>query len=85
VFSIDGCNLQALKTHDCHILLQRILHAAMRGIMSKDIYEALAELGIFFQHLCAKTLKLDVLQRMKVEIPIICASLRKYFILLSLM
>ena len=21
----DGCNLQGLKTHDCHILLQRIL------------------------------------------------------------
>ena len=78
-FSTDGCNLQALKTHDCHILLQRILPVAIRGIMSKDIYEALAELGIFFQQLCAKTLKLDVLQRMKVEIPIILCKLEKIF------
>ncbi|KAL5677200.1 hypothetical protein ACJX0J_013331, partial [Zea mays] len=53
----DGCNLQGLKTHDCHILLQRILPVAIRGIMHRDIYEAIAELGQFFQQLCAKTLK----------------------------
>jgi hypothetical protein len=35
-FSTDGCNLQALKTHDCHILLQRILPVAIRGIMNKQ-------------------------------------------------
>ncbi|KAL5675752.1 hypothetical protein ACJX0J_011883, partial [Zea mays] len=52
----DGCNLQGLKTHDCHILLQRILPVAIRGIMHRDIYEAIAELGQFFQQLCAKTL-----------------------------
>ncbi|WVZ52650.1 hypothetical protein U9M48_003690 [Paspalum notatum var. saurae] len=53
--SADGCNLQGLKTHDCHILLQRILP------------------------LCAKTLKLDVLHRMKKEIPIILCKLEKIF------
>ncbi|WVZ49373.1 hypothetical protein U9M48_000740, partial [Paspalum notatum var. saurae] len=77
--STDGCNLQGLKTHDCHILLQRILPAAIRGIMHKDIYEAIAELGNFFQQLCAKTLKLDVLHRMKEEIPIILCKLEKIF------
>jgi hypothetical protein len=25
----DGCNLQGLKTHDCHIILQCILPAAL--------------------------------------------------------
>ncbi|WVZ83966.1 hypothetical protein U9M48_031052 [Paspalum notatum var. saurae] len=77
--SADGCNLQGLKTHDCHILLQRIIPAAVRGIMQKDMYEALAELGIFFQQLCAKTLKLDVLHRMKKDIPIILCKLEKIF------
>jgi hypothetical protein len=27
----DGTKVEGLKTHDCHILLQRILPAAMRG------------------------------------------------------
>lgn len=75
----DGCNLQGLKTHDCHILLQRIIPAAVRGIMPKDINEALAELGNFFQQLCAKTLNLDVLERSKANIPIILCKLEKIF------
>jgi hypothetical protein len=77
--SVDACNLQGLKTHDCHILLQRILPAALRGLMPKEIYEAIAELGNFFQQLCAKTLKVDVLHRMKEEIPIILCKLEKIF------
>jgi hypothetical protein len=43
----DGTKVQCLKTHDYHILLQRILPATMRGFLDKDIYEAIAELGTF--------------------------------------
>lgn len=75
----DGCNLQGLKTHDCHIILQRILPAALRGIMHDEIYVAIAELGNFFQQLCARTLKLDVLHQMKENIPIVLCKLEKIF------
>lgn len=37
--SPDGCKLQSLKTHDCHILLQRLIPVGIRGIMDKEIYE----------------------------------------------
>jgi hypothetical protein len=77
--SADGCKLQGLKTHDCHILLQRILPVGLRGLMRKDIYEAVAELGNFFRELCCKTLKLDVLQRLENEIPIILCKPEKIF------
>jgi hypothetical protein len=52
----DGTKVQGLKTHDCHILLQRILPAAMRGFLDKDIYEALAELEKFLGNSTAKPL-----------------------------
>jgi hypothetical protein len=42
-----GTTLQGLKTHDCHILLQRILPTAIRGFLDRDIYEAIAKLGKF--------------------------------------
>jgi hypothetical protein len=77
--SADGCKLQGLKTHDCHILLQRILPAGLRGIMHQDIYEAVAELGNFFRELCCKTLKRDVLERLEMEIPVILCKLEKIF------
>jgi hypothetical protein len=75
----DGCKLQGLKTHDCHILLQRILPAGLRGMMHHDIYEAVAELGNFFRELCCKTLKMDVLERLKDDIPVILCKLEKIF------
>jgi hypothetical protein len=34
----EGTKIQGLKTHDCHILLQRILPAAMRGFLDKNIF-----------------------------------------------
>ena len=51
----DGTKIQGLKTHDCHVLLQRIFPAAMRGFLDNDIYVAIAELGKFFRELCSST------------------------------
>jgi hypothetical protein len=47
--------------------------------MDNDMYIAIAELGNFFQQLCAKTLKLNVLHRMKPKIPIVLCKLEKLF------
>ena len=77
--SADGTKVQGLKTHDCHILLQRILPAGMRGFLDSDIYQAIAELGKFFRELCSKTLNRDVLAEMKKEIPVILCKLEKIF------
>ena len=65
IVTSDGFKLSVLQTNDCHILLQRILPAGLRGIMDTDIYEAVAELGNFFRELCCKTLKLTVLERLE--------------------
>ena len=55
--NLEGGTMFGLKTHDCHILLQRILPAALRGLVRKDVYEVLAELGRFFRQLCSKNCK----------------------------
>ncbi|XP_066341736.1 uncharacterized protein [Miscanthus floridulus] len=77
--SADGLKVQGLKTHDCHILLQRILPTGLRGLVHKDIYEAVAELGKFFWELCSRKLKVDVVKRLKAEIPVILCKLEKIF------
>jgi hypothetical protein len=43
------------------------------------MYEAVAELGRFFRELCCKTLRVDLLHRMKVEIVLILCKLEKLF------
>jgi len=74
----DGCKVQGLKTHDCHILMQ-ILPAGIRGFVDKHIYEAIAELGNFFRELCSRNLKIDVVKRLKTDIQVILCKLEKIF------
>ena len=43
--SVDGNKVQGLKTHDCHVQLQRVLSVILRGLGCPDLYRAVAELG----------------------------------------
>jgi hypothetical protein len=54
-----------LKTHSCHILLQRIIPGGLRGLVRKDVYEAVAKLGTFFRELCSRNLRIDVVEWLK--------------------
>jgi hypothetical protein len=72
-------SMHGLKTHDCHILLQRILPAGLRGLVRKDVYEVIAELGRFSRQLCSKTLMVDALHQMKEDIVLILCKLEKIY------
>ena len=68
-----------MKTHSCHVLLQRIIPAGVRGLVHPGQYEAVAELGNFFRELCSRNLSVHVVQRLKQEIPLILCKLEKIF------
>jgi hypothetical protein len=67
------------KTHDYHILLQRVLLARLRGFLGNDIYQTIAEFGKFFRKLCSQRLNKDLLARMNIEIPIVLCKFEKIF------
>ena len=71
--------ISRLKSHDCHVLLQWLLPIGIRGCLRKDISNALAELGNFFQQLCSKTLKLDEIEQMEKDIVLILCKLEMIF------
>lgn len=71
----EGNKLQGLKTHDCHILLQRLLALGIKGLVNKDMYNVLAELGKFFREICSKTLDRRVVERLKMDIAEILCKL----------
>jgi hypothetical protein len=78
--SDDGSRVVGkLKTHTCHVLLQRIIPAGLRGLVRKDVYEAIAELGAFFRELCSRNLRIDVVKKLKEDIPLILCKLEKIF------
>ncbi|KAL0313401.1 UNVERIFIED_CONTAM: hypothetical protein Sradi_5739400, partial [Sesamum radiatum] len=66
----DG-KISGLKSHDCHVLLQRLISVGIRGYLNKDVTKALFELGEFFRILCSKTLKVEDIEKLERNIPLI--------------
>ena len=77
--NISDGKILGLKSHDCHVLLQRLLPVGIRPYLNKDICTALVELSGFFQKLCAKTLYVADLERLEEGIVIILCKLERIF------
>ena len=56
--------LSGLKSHDCHVILNHILHFALRGLLPTSIYEPLVELSQFFCTLNSKALSVEQLKQL---------------------
>ncbi|XP_062089145.1 uncharacterized protein LOC133795705 [Humulus lupulus] len=75
----DNDKLGGMKSHDCHILLQKILPVALLPFLTKEIRTTLIELCQFFQKIYAKTIQVDDITKLKDGIVIILCKLEKIF------
>ena len=74
-----------MKTHDCHIFLERLLSHEVRDFSLKKVYDALIEFSNFFKELCSKVLRVNDLDNLETQIAIrLCKLEEKKFHLLSL-
>ena len=70
--------LFSFKSHDCHVLLQRILLIRLQRFTNKDISIVFFELGNFFQDLCSRILKRSELEKVKEYIILILCKLERF-------
>lgn len=56
--------VSGLKSHDCHVLMQRILPIGMRGFLSSDVYTLVCEVSAFFKDLGSRKLKLEDIEKL---------------------
>ena len=77
--SIGDGRISGLKSHDCHVLLQKLLPIAIRPYLNKDLCSTLAELSSFFEKLCAKTLYVNDLEKLEQGIILILCKLERVF------
>ena len=71
--------LIGMKSHDCHVLLQRFLPLAIRGILPTEVCDALVGLCIFFSDLCSKSLRIEDLKILDKHIAITLCRLEMIF------
>ncbi|KAI5334389.1 hypothetical protein L3X38_024522 [Prunus dulcis] len=61
--NVDGGKFTGLKSHDCHVFMQRLLPVGIRHLLPEDVVKPIMLLSIFFSQLTAKALrKTDILQ-----------------------
>lgn len=63
--SANDVKITGLKSHDCHVVLQRLLPIGLRGFLHKDVLNTITELASFFRQLCSRQLNLDVLDNLE--------------------
>jgi len=51
---IKGCKVSGLKTHDYHVILQKLLPLVVCDILPQDVAIPLIQLSRFFSSLCSE-------------------------------
>ena len=71
--------IMRLKSHDCHILLQRLLPICIRSYVQKKVSIVITELSMFFQKIYARTLSISDLDALQEMIVFILCKLERIF------
>ncbi|VVA36155.1 PREDICTED: transposon, partial [Prunus dulcis] len=71
--------LLGLKSHDCHTLMQQLLHVAIRSVLEKPARYAITRLCFFFNAICAKAVDVSKLDKLEEDVVVTLCLLEKYF------
>ena len=78
---VDMRNLKlfGMKSHDCHVFMQRLLPIAFRELLPTNVWQALTEFSLFFKDLTSTTITVANMERLERDIPIIICKLERIF------
>nr|GEU68563.1 hypothetical protein [Tanacetum cinerariifolium] len=69
----NDTNITGLKSHDCHIMMQRVIPFGLQQYLPPDIAKPLIELCLFFKQIYSQTLMVgDMLKAQRKVIDIMC-------------
>jgi Transposase family tnp2/Domain of unknown function (DUF4218) len=76
---MKGLRLHGMKSHDCHVFMQRLIPIAFRELLPNPVWKALTELSLFFKDLSARVIETSDMSRLEKNIPLILCQLEKIF------
>ena len=68
-----------MKSHDCHVFMQRLILVAFHDLLPQNIWQALTELSLFFRDLTTRCITMDDMLRLETDIPLILCKLERIF------
>ncbi|KAI5353040.1 hypothetical protein L3X38_005932 [Prunus dulcis] len=71
--NVDGVKFSGLKSHDCHVFMQRLLPVGIRHLLPEDVVKPIMLLSRFFSQLTTKTLRrIDMFQLRHDIVQVLC-------------
>jgi hypothetical protein len=71
--------INGLKSHDYHIFIERLLPVMIRGYLTENVWQVMAELSFFFHQLCVKEIDPVVISSIEREAIVLLCKLEKIF------
>ena len=71
--------LLGMKSHDCHVFMQRLLPIAFKELLPVGVWGILTELSLFFQTICSSTLEKVCIEKLQRDAPLLLCQLERIF------
>ena len=71
--------LHGMKSHDCHIFMQRLIPIAFKELLPKQVWEALSELSHYFRRLMTRVIHFKTMDQLDKDIAVILCKLERIF------
>ena len=71
---VNACKVSGFKTHDYHIILQKLLALVVRKILPEDVVVGLIQLSRFFNAICSKELMEEDMDKLSISIRVTLLS-----------
>ncbi|CAH9142220.1 unnamed protein product [Cuscuta epithymum] len=77
--NFDESRLMHMKSHDCHVFMQRLIPIAFRDMLPPHVWGCLTEISMLFQTLCSVVLDTTAIQDLERTVPILMCNMEKIF------
>ncbi|XP_060182337.1 uncharacterized protein LOC132612000 [Lycium barbarum] len=76
---MNKLKLFGMKSHDCHVFMQRLIPIAFRELPPQNVWQPLAELSLFFKDLTSTTITEEQMGQLERNITLILNKLERIF------
>ncbi|CAH9051208.1 unnamed protein product [Cuscuta europaea] len=67
----------SMKTHDAHVIMQRLLPIARKEMLPEHVWSCITEINLLFQSICSSVLDATSFRRLEESVPMLMCHLEK--------
>lgn len=71
--------LKGMKSHDCHVFMQKLLPIALREMLPEYVWGPITEVCLFFQTICSTVLDIQQVEELESSVSLMLCNMEKIF------